>query len=160
MREFAQGGLQLAGEVAVGQLARLCEGLGEQPGTIAWGLQGACDAHGRAWLAVQARGEVMLTCQRCLRPFSWQADVANRLRLVDSQAELDAADALEASGQGEDVDHLLATERLAPLALVEDELILAMPYAPRHAHCQGPGEPEAQERESSPFAVLRHLGKH
>jgi uncharacterized protein len=45
--------------------------------------------------------------------------------------------------------------------LIEDELILALPFAPRHQRC-GAGAAEEADGKPSPFAGLRGLmrGKH
>jgi len=51
---------------------------------------------------------------------------------------------------------VLAAAPLDPAQLVEDELVLALPYAPRHENCVA----RAAGREgdgSSPFASLRGL---
>jgi uncharacterized protein len=52
-----------------------------------------------------------------------------------SEAEGDALDA------GSDEEVLVAAEPLDALALVEDELLLSLPYAPTHAdgECAAPG---------------------
>ena len=58
-------------------------------------------------------------------------------------------------------DRVVAGREMSLRELIEDELILAVPYAPRHESCTGT---EAGERTgtSSPFAGLRGMmrGKH
>ncbi len=166
--EFARSGRVLEGETPVAAFARLCEGLpAPQGGTIAWRLAGRADGQGNAWLDLRARGPVRVTCQRCLEPFDLALDVANSLRLLRTRAELEAMDALEASGRGGDEEYLVAEGRLDASGLVEDELILAVPYAPMHETCPGGGaagggDPDRDpgRERPSPFAALERLKKH
>jgi uncharacterized protein len=65
----------------------------------------------------------------------------------DEELEDDGTDAIEASRE------------LAVLALVEDEVLLALPVAPRHEVCALPAAVETQSRPS-PFAVLAKLKDH
>ena len=51
---------------------------------------------------------------------------------------------------------IVAGREMAVRELVEDELILALPYAPRHESC-GPGAAAEDDRGNSPFASLRGL---
>uniref|UniRef100_UPI00333F8615 YceD family protein n=1 Tax=Castellaniella defragrans TaxID=75697 RepID=UPI00333F8615 len=164
---LARNGRALQDETPVAGFARLCEGLpAPQDGMIAWRLAGRRDGQGNAWLDVQARGAVRVVCQRCLEAMDLPLDVANSLRLLATQAEVDAMDALEAGGQGDDVEYLVAEGRMDGLGLVEDELILAVPYAPRHAACAGGPDPAADGKRNpdpgrpSPFAALGRLKQH
>ncbi|MER1966186.1 DUF177 domain-containing protein [Castellaniella sp. GW247-6E4] len=160
--EFAHTGRVLHDETPLARFSRLCEGLpAPQDGTIAWRLAGRADSQGNAWLDVRARGEVRVTCQRCLEVFGLPVEVDNSLRLLRTQAQLEAMDALEASGQGGE-EYLVAEGRLDALDLVEDELILAVPYAPRHEVCpDGPaGGRDADHARPSPFAALERLKRH
>ncbi len=121
-------------------------------------------------IAVRVTGRCAVTCQRCLEALHWDCDVQSTVLVVADEA---AARRLEAAGEavvsppGETLD-------LA--ALVEDEVMLAMPFAPRHpaGTCQAaripqppapadalpPGRRPAGEpapREDNPFAVLAAL---
>ncbi|MFA7475693.1 MAG: YceD family protein [Castellaniella sp.] len=114
---------------------------------------------GQAWLDVEAQGPVRVVCQRCLEAFDLTLRVSGTLGLVETQAQLDAMDALEAEGQGPEIEYLVSDQRLDVLGLVEDELILALPYAPRHETCPGDGDVPEPPRRPSPFAALKDLGK-
>ena len=67
-----------------------------------------------------------LTCQRCLADFEWPIDQATEVLLARDESELAALDA------DTTLEVVLATGQLGPLTLVEDELVLALPFAPRH----------------------------
>ena len=158
---FARAGQSLEGVSQTSQFARLCQDLPEpQDGEIRWALRGRFDASTRrSWLDVHAHGPVRVVCQRCLESFSLTLEVSSTLGLVDTQAQLDAMDALEAEGQGADIEYLVADPRLDVLGLVEDELILVLPYAPTHETCPGDAAAAEPPRRPSPFAVLKDLGK-
>jgi len=65
----------------------------------------------------------------------------------------------------EEIEVVLATERLDPLTLVEDELLLSLPFSPRHADGEcDPASPmvaghESSQSRSSPFGQLGELKK-
>jgi uncharacterized protein len=78
----------------------------------------------------------------------FEVDVEELLVLAQTQAEIDA-EPTDASG----TDWVLAGKDMPLRELIEDELILALPYAPRHERC-APGEGKNTEKASSPFAAL------
>jgi uncharacterized protein len=161
-RAFARSAQTMAGRLAGAQCTRLCEGLPDpQTGVFDWELTGRSDA-AHAWLDVRAQGMVRVVCQRCLSPFELTLRVSSTLGLVDTASQLEAMDALEAEGRGADVEYLVADAPLDVEALVEDELILALPYAPRHDVCPGAGagQEDPAGGRVSPFAALAQLKKH
>lgn len=163
--EVCRNARELCHETPTAEFKRLCEGLPEpQGGVVVSRLHGRVDARGRAWLDIQAQGDVLVTCQRCLGPLTLSLDVGNSLCVLNTQAELEAMDALEAGGQGGETEYVLADQPLDGLALIEDELILALPYAPTHEACPGDqaagAEPDPDTQRASPFAALAHLKKH
>jgi uncharacterized protein len=83
---------------------------------------------GRLELSLRCSAEVELTCQRCLEPFG--------LTLVGDVDYLLADE--EGAGAGGAVTEnnvellALAGGRLNPKELIEDELLVSLPFAPRH----------------------------
>ena len=69
----------------------------------------------------------MLICQRCLTAFEHELNVVRQLVLVTSESQLPELDA-----EDPDVDVVVATEKMNVLDLIEDEIILSLPLAPRH----------------------------
>ncbi len=132
----------------VSAMARLAALLVDAKGSVGSDLRFS----DRQWIDGEASATVRVTCQRCLEPMSVALDA--RIRLAVDADEDQLPDDREAvmSDNGD----------LSPLALVEDELILALPIVPMHAE----GEcsvrlaenPAPAERES-PFAVLQQLKK-
>jgi uncharacterized protein len=115
----------IEGSVDPNALSRIAEQL-TGPGSVAWRVEGTSDPAGRPALRIGLRGSVTLECQRCLDDFAWLVDVTTEVLLARDDAELAALDA------DRSLEVVLAEGPLDPLALVEDELVLALPFAPRH----------------------------
>ncbi|HWW19622.1 MAG TPA: YceD family protein [Steroidobacteraceae bacterium] len=108
---------------------------------------------------VALRGELALTCQRCMGPMPWQVDVSSPVLLIESEAQADGAPAERES-------YLAAEGRVSLAGLAAEELLLALPIVPLHAdgaECDETGvaataEPVAAEQGTArPFADLRAL---
>jgi uncharacterized protein len=115
----------IEGRVDPHALSRIAEQL-TGPGSVAWRIEGMSDPAGRPALQIGLRGGVTLECQRCLDDFAWPVDVSTEVLLARNEAELATLDA------DSSLEVVLADGPLDPLALVEDELVLALPFAPRH----------------------------
>ena len=162
--ELARLQRRLRGQAPLPGFSRLLSGLPEQPGgrAVDWELTGELDSLGRRYLAVQASVVVSLECQRCLGMFDLPLQVSNRVQLVESEAELEAED--PAQDDPDTPDLVLGSAHFDVHEFVEDELILALPYVPKHDVC--PSLPKVLETAEgsdtgrpSPFAVLAELKK-
>jgi uncharacterized protein len=143
--KFARGGDELRGTLAFSELPRLAElGVAATPG-IAFAVRGGRNERGRPMLRITASGPVEMTCQRCLGPVDVPLQIDSALELAESEAAIEAAD--------DDADRVLATSEMDVAALVEDELILALPMVSRHEAC-GPEGARGQDEAGSPFAAL------
>ena len=113
---------------------RLYDWLAPGDAPMTWSIAGTTDALGRPAIAIEVEGSVPLECQRCLATMEWPVRQRTVALLARSEAEGDALDA------GSDEEVLVAAEPLDALALVEDELLLSLPYAPTHAdgECAAP----------------------
>ena len=114
------------GSVDAHQLPRIDDLLAEGPATVAWRIEGTADASGRPALSIALDGSVPVTCQRCLDDFEWPIDQRTELLLARDERELAVLDADSTS------EVVLAGTPMEPLTLVEDELVLALPFAPLH----------------------------
>jgi len=121
---------EVAGSVDLHELPRVADLLSDGPAPIAWRIEGIADASGRLALRVALKGAVTLVCQRCLADFAWPIDQATEVLLARDEGELAALDA------DSSVEVVLAQGPVDSLALVEDELVLALPFAPRHPDCE------------------------
>lgn len=122
------------------------------------------DRQGRSVVLGRVRARLRLPCQRCLEEVEIPVDAPIALALIRRDD-----DALELP---EHLDPwLVAEDRLNPLDLVEDELLLAVPQVPRHpSGACGAGLSEGDELETAdedaesdaarrPFAILASLKK-
>jgi uncharacterized protein len=114
------------GRVDAHQLERVDDVLADGPATIRWRIEGIADAAGRPALSIELAGAVSLTCQRCLDDFEWTVDQRTEVLLARDERELAMLDVDTSS------EVVLAAAPIEPLTLVEDELVLALPFAPRH----------------------------
>lgn len=142
---------EAAGALLIADSERLIGMLHDTSGEIAWQVRGERKAEGRSFLHFELSGNAGLTCQRCLGRLDWRVAVQPVLRLVAEDSEI-PDDELEI----EEYDTIEATRDLDVVALVEDELLLAMPIAPMHETCESP-HPAGATADESPFAVLAKL---
>lgn len=156
--EFARLGRKAQGDEPIMRFERLVADLPDQPATVVqWQVHGLCNAQDQLFLDVQASAEPTMVCQRCLKPVVVPVSATNRVQVVSSEDQLD-----DASDDPEVPERILGSNRFDLLGLVEDELILALPYVPRHDICPEPVAVTEQEMEAvrpSPFAVLSQLKK-
>jgi uncharacterized protein len=169
--ELTRLGQRLEGCTPLRRFARLAEGLPAQGDAQAdWSLRGEQDALGRRFLHLHVAAGIVLECQRCLAPFVWPLDASSTLEVVASESGLD-----DEGGEDEEApERIVGSRRLDVLALVEDELILGVPYVPRHDVCPDAPRPSGDgtadgsadaapgggQDRPSPFAVLGRLKKN
>jgi uncharacterized protein len=122
---------------------------------------------GRTTVDVHVSGEAMLACQRCLGPCECALDETAQLILV-------ADDTQDTPGGYE--PHVAVPEHLSLAALIEEQVLLALPLVPMHAaddaQCQARAAREGERADTSsaattvaqataekqtPFANLREL---
>lgn len=148
---FARNGGVLEGTLTVRELARLHDLLAGLDGGVAWRLEGYKGSRGEPLLQLTVTGVLPLACQRCLEAVPFELDVDSLLELVPEGADM-SQDELEDDSR----DFLPVVKELDVAELVEDEILLALPVAPRHEKCGLPGAAEAGDRVN-PFTVLGGL---
>jgi uncharacterized protein len=119
----------VTGALGLAELERLAE-LGCEAAAVDYSIRGGKSATARPNLTIAAEGALRLVCQRCVRPLEYPFAVTTELELAATEAEL-----LNAP---DDVERVLASQAMDIASLVEDELILALPIAPAHEHCELP----------------------
>ena len=145
--QFARAGADIEGTLGPDELPRLIES-GCSVDSIAYRIKGGINGEGQPFLGIEASGALRLVCQRCLGPLEFPVEVDVELELSEDVAEIENAD--------DDVDRVLATRSMDVAALVEDELILALPFSPKHEACEVAEGADRGERVS-PFGVLEQL---
>ncbi|HZQ61309.1 MAG TPA: YceD family protein [Casimicrobiaceae bacterium] len=148
----------LEGAVDPFDLDRVQDSLGDEdgeipPARVAYRLEGETDALGRAVLNLTLDGEVPLQCQRCMRLFSWPVHQRTQLLLAHDEQELSYLD------DNDEREVLLAAGPLDPVQVVEDELVLTLPYVPRcdRPDCVADAAGEIVEERPKPFDALGAL---
>jgi len=153
--EFARTEQTVHGVLPISSLARLQDSLHDAAGHVEINVRGGKDAQLRPVLDVTISGALHLRCQRCLGRIEYPVRVENTLLLV-TQADADGNEFDEL-----EVDWIVASRELNVAELVEDELILSLPYSPRHAEgeCTQQATAANVSAESTPFAKLAELKK-
>ena len=150
LEELAEGARSLEGRLDAAMLApRIAEALGVSRlrGNIEYVFEFSPAPTGAVAIAGNVRARIEAQCQRCLEPFELALDVPIQL-LVSTGDE-----AIEAP-PGWEITDLEMHPRLVDL--LEAELLLALPMAPRHAPGDCPARlPQAEEEgRVRPFAQL------
>jgi uncharacterized protein len=165
VKAFAQAGATLRGRDLLSKYERLLEEAGGQGGerAVQWEVRGAVqrDAAGFAqiWLYLQAQVSLPLTCQRCLGPADIDVTVDRAFRFVATEEQAAAED------EEADEDVLVLGRDFNLQALIEDELLMALPLVPRHDICPTEVRLSAQDvdfeaasaAKPKPFAALAGL---
>jgi uncharacterized protein len=150
---------QREGEIPVAELSRLVQECVDSSGVLHWVLTGGTHASGHPELNLQVTGAVQLVCQRCLQPFSFGIDAESVLVLAHDEQQ---ADEIEASLEDDAIDVIVGSKAMNVVDLIEDEALLAIPQAPKHAACAADNAAGGAENivvKLSPFAALKNL-KH
>jgi len=158
-RRMAQTGQTVTGQLSLKQLPRLKASIDSRTDVLVDAeLYFAEDSQRRVRVTGHAAGELMLECQRCLESFACRvtADVAGVVVEDDDAA---------ASVPREDEPIMAVEGTLDAHALVDDELLLALPLVARcnRSTCRADyiiDEPEhsaVEEEKPNPFAVLESL---
>ncbi|HET8550993.1 MAG TPA: YceD family protein [Gammaproteobacteria bacterium] len=155
---LAQEHTRLAGVIPLEKMPRLAQCLAEPGGDASVEVDFAPGPAGRSVVRGEAAAKVRLVCQRCMGNVDWPLEARFSLALVHDD---DEAAALPA-----EYEPLLWPDESGSLAaLVEDELLLALPAVPRHIDPQECGtvermmrpENDPDERRDNPFNVLSKL---
>ncbi len=152
--KFAKTGENLEGQINVDQLQRLTLSLDDGSGIVKFDLK--FDRNNRSNVAIgKFATEVSMICQRCLNPVKVPVRDNIQLEFVIGES---------AEGHLEDQGYEIVTvvEESLPLAeLIEDEVILALPFSPLHDEGKCPNNAiieKLQETEKpNPFAILAKL---
>ena len=146
---FARNAAVLQGRLGMESLPRLalsgCSGA-----VLDFVLSGEINERGKPGLKLAVDGSVRLQCQRCLGSLDWTVHLEAQLEFASGEAEIMAAD--------DDIERVVAGREMSVAALVEDEVLLALPMAPRHEQCSAAAGLGANAKPSA-FEALAALRK-
>lgn len=148
--KFTREHAVLRGSLPVTSFTRVMDSVASSSRDIQYHLQGGMDRLLRPMLTLTLRGELEVVCQRCLRPMPFVVEIDTVVTLFGSEEAIGAAEM-----DDPDVEGVLFAEKLDVAALIEDELILALPYAPTHQQCDA--DKVVKANKPNPFAVLAIL---
>lgn len=156
--DFARNGREISGEAPVASLLRLLDMLENPQGILNYTVRGGVDKQGIPSLDVSVSGNCRLRCQRCLNGMDYPVRLETHLLLRD-QAALDALDSGIDGEDDEQFDSILADAHLDVLDVLEEEVLLSLPIAPKHelGACQAADGGNTSGEEKNPFAVLAKL---
>lgn len=123
--ELARTGQRLIGSIPVPTLVRLQDSLFDQAGEIRYEVKGGRDARQRPVLMLEITGVLRLQCQRCLGAVDFPLRLSNTLLLA-------SGDGAGGDPDDEDLEWIEAGPGQDVASLVEDEILLGLPYAPMH----------------------------
>jgi uncharacterized protein len=125
--EYARAGQELRGSLPVSGLTRLQDFLYDNVGSVEFVVKGGCDDEMRPVLSLSISGRLHLQCQRCLERLDYPLQLSNTLLLVDRVENL-----AETAVDPDAPDCVEASPALDVAGLIEDEILLGLPFAPRH----------------------------
>ena len=112
----------------------------------------------RVIVSVRVEGEVLLACQRCLRPCACSVAESADLAVVETDGD-------DVPGGYE--PFLGDAERLSVTEVIEEQVLLGLPLVPKHANAAqcgasaaapaAGGDETAADEKQKPFANLRQL---
>lgn len=154
--EFARAGQSLSGSLPVSGFARLRDSLFDVGGEVRFSVKGGHDERQRPVLTLEITGLLHLQCQRCLGGLDYPLQLSGSVLLVS------AGETAEGLAEGGDDDWIDAGPTLDLAELVEDEILLGLPYAPRHETgiCRPGLDAQAERADASAFAKLAALKRN
>ena len=129
LRDFAGSKLQLDCDVSLAGMSRLAALTTELPDSAQVSWTFGLNAAGRPACWGQIDAWLSLPCQRCLEP--------SRL-LVSAQTQVEFVKSVDDTPREAGYEPMVAVDgKIDSTALIEDELLLALPLAPAHEHACG-----------------------
>ena len=148
---FAREASLLEGEMLVADLVRVLDLLVDSGGSVQYRLEGLLDDRNKPQIKLHLNGQLAVRCQRCLEGIVHPLRICSVLEFVEDENDLTQEDI-----EDDSKDILPAQKELDVVALIEYEIILDLPAAPRHESCALPDATLGAERVS-PFSVLQGL---
>ena len=146
---FAHNAAVLEGRLGMESLPRLAQS-GCSGSVVDFVLTGEINERGKPGLRLAVDGSVRLECQRCRGSLDFPLHLEAQLELASSEAGIRAVD--------DDIERVVAGHEMSVAALVEDEVLLALPMAPKHEQCRAAAGLRANAKPSA-FQALAALRK-
>lgn len=153
--DFAKTKQQLQIELALIELdERVGSMLTETGGLCKVRLSGFVDERQRPSLDLTVETQLAVECQRCLKTMHYPLHSRSIIVLCKDEVSLNAV-----MEEDNDLDAILIESQIDIVQLVEDEIIMGLPFAPKHEHCNSAQKVQDLQTKDNPFAVLSALKK-
>lgn len=147
---FARNGEEISGEFLIASLTRLHDSLTRKVGFIDFQVRGRQE-NNQCFFEVSINGTLYLCCQRCLGELNFPLSIHVQLPVLAANVLAELSDNIEFE------DAIEARQQLDVLALIEDEILLALPFAPKHDEASCQSALSSLKQSVSPFAALAIL---
>lgn len=173
LRRLAAQHSSVCGSFGVSMLSRATSGLPAQrlvrelkdieqgaSGVVWFEFKGQSHTGRRDTVSLKVQSMVTLTCQRCMQAMGFAVNEHASFELFENEAQLERLDSDEQFD--EDMpEPLLVNGPVSLVSLIEDQIILALPYVPKHVQCESDrafgAQRDAETKRASPFQVLEKL---
>ena len=154
---FAENAVSLNGALFIKEMQRFCSSLASDQGEVKVSMTFDRDEQGIRHIKGRITTEVMLQCQRCLRPFKHEIINEFLLGIVHTEEEADRLP--------NRYDPLIVSDGALVISdMIEEELIISLPLVPMHntKDCNAEVFHESSAHEvsverASPFKVIESL---
>ena len=148
--EFSRNSLKIHDTIRRSNFRRIADLLASEEVLIDWSLEGKpSNATAKPKLVLNLNADLMLVCQRCLKPISTKIEIHQVFSLSDDEMPFSEIDS--------DDDFIGFSTEFDILNLIEDELVLALPYAPVHNQVCIQSEVLTTGESNNPFGKLKNL---
>ncbi len=150
--EFAEQSLEIHDKIRASNLPGLRDVLFSGVGEIEFWLKGERVGRNKLALRLRMLAVLELSCQRCLGKLAYPLDIERYFELVVDESALPESDM-----EDDEVDYLVIDSKLDVAALVQEEILLALPMVSRHEEDCTANIGAAGGSKPNPFQVLEKL---
>lgn len=149
--KFARAKRKLDGELDLSKCSRIQE-IDNFTGVLKYELVGSADSLNRPVLILSIYGIIGTLCQNCLQAMEITIDNQSQITVFFNEDQLDKA--MFSDDESDADDGVLAEAEFDVVQLVEDEVIMLLPYASKHDTCIGLSY---HDKDESPFSQLKNI---
>ncbi len=117
----------------------------------------------RVKIDLELQATMTWLCQRCLEPVQWLHTVSSEIEIIEPRPMDESGNYTSGADSALDNEHevieVALGDHLRLIELIEDELLLALPFSPTHDNCEQVAleEEVVPVTKKNPFAELAQL---
>ena len=158
IHEFIKQSLEIHGKIRASRIPAMRDILyssvsgGEKAGEISYSFTGEKGRRGKPELKLVLNGELKLICQRCLGELNYPILSSSVFEVVEDESEIPDLD------ENDETDFIVASNQFNVDTLIEEELLLSLPFSPRHENevCLSKAD-GYKEQKKNPFQILEKI---